>query len=91
MDDMQRNRPETGPMQFDDDWRGIFIRGDNAMHFINELNVIRITENLSEHSENRLKWIQEELGRSNHHLKDKVQMMKPFKECFIKDEGEIPD
>ncbi len=24
-------RPETGPMQFGDDWPGIFIRGDNAM------------------------------------------------------------
>lgn len=24
-------RPETGPMQFGDDWPGIFIRGDNAL------------------------------------------------------------
>lgn len=24
------NRPETGPMQFGNDWPGIFIRGDNA-------------------------------------------------------------
>ncbi len=24
-------RPETGPMQFPDDWPGLFIRGDNAM------------------------------------------------------------
>lgn len=23
-------RPETGPMQFGDDWPGVFIRGDNA-------------------------------------------------------------
>jgi hypothetical protein len=23
-------RAETGAMQFDDDWRGVFIRGDNA-------------------------------------------------------------
>ena len=23
-------RPETGAMQFDDDWPGVFIRGDNA-------------------------------------------------------------
>lgn len=26
-------RPETGPMQFGDDWPGVFIRGDNAMHY----------------------------------------------------------
>lgn len=25
-------RPETGPMQFGDDWPGVFIRGDNAFH-----------------------------------------------------------
>lgn len=24
-------RPETGPMQFGDDWPGIFIRGDEAL------------------------------------------------------------
>jgi hypothetical protein len=24
-------RPETGPMQFGDDWPGVFIRGDNAL------------------------------------------------------------
>lgn len=26
-------RPETGLMQFDDDWCGIFIRGDNALAY----------------------------------------------------------
>jgi len=26
-------RPETGPMQFGDDWPGVFIRGDNAIMF----------------------------------------------------------
>jgi hypothetical protein len=24
-------RPETGPLQFGDDWPGVFIRGDNAL------------------------------------------------------------
>lgn len=24
-------RPETGPMQFPDDWPGIFLRGDDAI------------------------------------------------------------
>lgn len=27
------DRPETGPMQFGDDWPGCFIRGDHAVHF----------------------------------------------------------
>jgi len=27
-------RPETGPIQFEDDWTGVFIRGDNAFRFL---------------------------------------------------------
>lgn len=27
---MSKHRPETGSMQFGDDWPGVFIRGDNA-------------------------------------------------------------
>lgn len=27
----EHGRPETGPMQFGDDWPGVFIRGDNAL------------------------------------------------------------
>lgn len=27
-------RPETGQMQFGDDWPGVFIRGDNAAHYM---------------------------------------------------------
>lgn len=27
------DRVETGPIQFGDDWPGIFIRGDNAAHY----------------------------------------------------------
>lgn len=33
-------RPETGPMQFDNDWPGVFIRGDNAMHFAMNLKAL---------------------------------------------------
>lgn len=28
---LESGRPETGPMQFGDDWPGVFIRGDNAL------------------------------------------------------------
>lgn len=27
------SRVETGPVQFNDDWPGIFIRGDNAAYY----------------------------------------------------------
>jgi hypothetical protein len=30
-------RPETGPMVFDGDWPGVFIRGDNAYGYITVL------------------------------------------------------
>lgn len=30
---MSAIRPETGPMQFGADWRGVFIRGDNAFGY----------------------------------------------------------
>ena len=26
-------RPQTGPMQFGDDWPGVFIRGDDALGY----------------------------------------------------------
>lgn len=39
-DERQAERPETGPMQFGDDWPGVFIRGDNAlMGFVPVLRV----------------------------------------------------
>lgn len=91
---LPRNRPETGPMQFGpDEWRGIFFRGDNAMGFIAELQIaLQLDgEKMSEHSRNAIENILSELGRSNHHVPDFVQIMKPFKECFLKDEGDHPD
>jgi len=34
------SRPETGPMQFGDDWPGVFIRGDNAMYMAMMLRAV---------------------------------------------------
>lgn len=33
-------RVETGPVRFDDDWPGVFIRGDQALHFGCTLNAV---------------------------------------------------
>jgi hypothetical protein len=30
----QEERVETGPIQFGDDWPGVFIRGDNALAYV---------------------------------------------------------
>lgn len=35
------SRPETGPMQFGDDWPGVFIRGDNAKAILIALQHLR--------------------------------------------------
>ncbi len=33
----QEERVETGPVQFGEDWPGLFIRGDTCFHFYNML------------------------------------------------------
>lgn len=33
-------RVETAPIQFGDDWPGIFIRGDDALAMITKLNLV---------------------------------------------------
>lgn len=33
-------RVETGPVQFPDDWPGVFIRGDNALAYAMYLNML---------------------------------------------------
>ena len=39
------NRVETGVVQFEDDWPGVFIRGDNAMNFAGALtNLLEVVE-----------------------------------------------
>jgi hypothetical protein len=30
-------RVDSGPVQFGDDWPGVFVRGDDAMYFANAL------------------------------------------------------
>lgn len=32
-------RPETGAMRFEGDWRGVFIRGDNAAGYLSYLRM----------------------------------------------------
>lgn len=36
----QETRVESGPVQFGDDWPGVFIRGDNAMYYAMELGLV---------------------------------------------------
>jgi hypothetical protein len=36
----QAERVETGPLQFGDDWPGVFIRGDNALFYARALAAV---------------------------------------------------
>ncbi len=78
-------RPETGPMQFGDDWRGVFIRGDNAlMLYVPLLNELR--EKLKSEDDFLLSVSLNNLinvlasAEHNHENQD-VQIMKSFEEC----------
>lgn len=87
-------RAETGPMQFGDDWRGLFIRGDNAGAIAQYLKVVL------DHYEELIKksgtdgfllysGILRNFGKtlqsSNQFVDTDVQMMKSIEECLKDD------
>jgi hypothetical protein len=42
----EQKRPESGPMEFEDDWTGLFIRGDDCMYYSQTLSqVLEALEN----------------------------------------------
>jgi hypothetical protein len=78
------NRAETGPMQFGDDWRGVFIRGDNAlMGYLPMLYRLKQKSNLDMLSLAELDGLISLIESSNHHSDNTdVQFMKDFKDCI---------
>lgn len=77
-------RPESGPMEFEDDWRGIFIRGDDAlMGFLPTLMMIKEhrlkEEDLMFHMQldNLINFLQSAHQQAN----SEVQHMKKFSDC----------
>lgn len=79
-------RPETGPMEFEDDWRGIFIRGDHAlMSFVPFLMMLR--ERLDENDVMYTYQIDQMISlfqSANHHGPEEgLQKMKSFNQCRV--------
>ena len=86
-------RAETGPMQFEDDWTGVFIRGDNALMLYAPAlrRLLKLKQELLENNqiedkdvfdEFTLKSLLELLSSANHHAENEsLQMLKDFKEC----------
>lgn len=50
MFDAQTERVETGPIQFGDDWPGVFIRGDHALYFAMMLEGILQKQNSTDNN-----------------------------------------
>jgi len=72
-------RPETGAMRFAGDWRGVFIRGDNATAYAIYLRMFGSTQ--PQHQA-MFEGLIKLLESSDERNKDvKTQEMKPFTEC----------
>lgn len=86
------SRPETGPMQFGDDWPGVFIRGDNAFHFAMELRAAMDALKESDYPPFRLAVLAGLAGTlecsnvQGGHKADDLQLLRPFEEAQT-DEG----
>lgn len=87
--DWPRNRPETGAMEFGDDYRGIFVRGDNALGIMSDLQIALHVDgkNVSDSTKRTIEYLIELFAESYQHGNAKTQIMNPFKDCFIEDKS----
>lgn len=81
-------RPETGPMQFGDDWPGTFIRGDNAAFYANSLRAVLRDLDAGKQPSGMelgaLRGLLEDLVASRvmpGNALSELQRMNPFEEC----------
>lgn len=81
----EQQRPETGPLEFEGDWPGVFIRGDNAFGYALALEML-IADESPQHRQMALMNLNglAELLRScdtrNLDPED-LQKLAPFTEC----------
>jgi hypothetical protein len=75
-----QNRPETGPMQFEGDWAGVFVRGDNAFGYLMALREA-LKGNDSPLITAQLEGLADLLAASNEMEKRPTQLLKTWKEC----------
>lgn len=86
-------RVETGPIQFGDDWCGVFIRGDDCFYYLNALEVIlkdmnepNLKKSLNERADYQmallaLAGLKDLLSRSQQNKDEQVQKLYDFCEC----------
>lgn len=80
------SRPETGPMQFGDDWTGVFLRGDYAgpmsFYLSTALERIKAARVLDPMEVLQLEDLCSTLANSNEFGERLgLQRLKPFDEC----------
>ena len=78
-------RPETGPMEFEGDWPGVFIRGDNALAY--SLVIDDLLSSLDAgykaplFAQLQLKQLRKLLAGCDTRTEPVTQKLKPFGEC----------
>jgi hypothetical protein len=82
---MKQHRPETGPMQFGSDWKGVFIRGDSAFGYAQYLKAIlpHVSFTGDFVYKQYLQGLIELLEDCNQFKGSIPQELKPFEECTI--------
>lgn len=83
------SRPETGAMRFAGDWRGVFIRGDNAFGYAMNIKMM-LSEGDSDIKRRigraALEGLLELLLSSDERNENtNTQQMKPFDQCVLED------
>lgn len=78
-------RPETGPMQFGDDWPGVFMRGDNAVTasilLLEALSKIQRTGVLDALELAQLHGLARDLGSADVRAGAPVQQLQSWDQC----------
>lgn len=71
-------RAETGPVQFGDDWPGMFIRGKHAFFYLKVCEALSASNTIAAKGLEQLK---ELLGECIQGSNIPVKKLKEFKEC----------
>jgi hypothetical protein len=74
-------RAETGPMEFHGDWRGVFIRGDNAAYYAMILEQLLEKEDKNFYAIVLNGLVSDLKGSDQSGKPELLQRMKPFEEC----------
>lgn len=88
--EVPRSRMESGPVQFGDDWPGVFFRGDNALHFS-----LILGEFLRDHGDEGiqtevLKGLASELLACRQGSPQTPELLRPYHEC-VAGERMVPE